>query len=361
MSQSPVRVLVVDDSAVVRNILTTELAKHPLIDVIGTAPDPYVARDKIIQDAPDVLTLDIEMPRMDGLTFLEKLMKSKPMPVVILSTLTPAGCDIALRALQIGAIDVIHKPELDVSYKLSEMMGRVVDSIIAAHAAKPKIVSSQRRVQTTPRSYVNQSAMIKTTDKVVAIGASTGGTEAIRSILPLLPANFPGIVMTQHMPANFTKSFAHSLNRTCAIEVKEAEHNDTVRPGLALLAPGNFHMTTRRSGARYYVEVVDGPMVHHQRPAVDILFDTVAKYVGSNAIGVILTGMGKDGAKGLLKMREAGAITIGQDEQSSVVYGMPRVAYEIGAVEKVLPLDRIAGELMRLVSDRNGKLSLQEK
>jgi len=345
-----IRVLIVDDSAVVRNILSRELSKHPTIEVVGTAPDPYIARDKIVSEKPDVLTLDVEMPRMDGITFLEKLMKSHPMPVIILSTLTPAGCDTAMRALELGAIDVIHKPELDLSYKLNEMISQMVDRITAAAAAKEKIKTRSTAPKAVSQSYTKSTSMIKTTDKVVAIGASTGGTEAIRAILPLLPPNFPGIVMAQHMPANFTKSFANSLNAASAMDVKEAEDNDTIRPGLALLAPGNFHMVARRSGARYYVQVKDGPLVHHQRPAVDILFESVAKYIGVNAVGVILTGMGKDGAAGLLKMREIGSPTIGQDEKSCVVYGMPKVAAEIGGVEKVLPLKDIPGALMRLVS-----------
>lgn len=345
-----IRVLIVDDSAIVRNILSRELNKHANIEVIGVAPDPYIARDKIIRDKPDVITLDVEMPRMDGITFLEKLMKSYPLPVIILSTLTPAGCDTAVRAMELGAIDVLHKPELDLSYKLNEMITLLVDRITAAAAAKSKIQTRLTAPKVANKSYVKSTSMIKTTDKVVAIGASTGGTEAIREILPLLPPNFPGIVIAQHMPANFTKSFANSLNRISAIEVKEAQDNDTIRPGLALLAPGNFHMIARRSGARYYVQVKDGPLVHHQRPAVDILFESVAKYIGVNAVGVILTGMGKDGAAGLLKMKEAGAPTIGQDEKSCVVYGMPKVAAEMGGVEKVLPLKDIPGAMMRLVS-----------
>ncbi len=345
-----IKVLIVDDSAVVREILSTELARHTDIEVVGTAPDPYIARDKILKSEPDVITLDIEMPRMDGITFLEKLMKAKPMPVIILSTLTPKGCATAIRALDLGAIEVLHKPELDVSYKLNEMMTILVDKIKAAALAKPKIEQRSVRLKPASRSYVKDAAMIKTTDKVVAIGASTGGTEAIRHILPLLPANFPGIVLTQHMPANFTKTFSDSLDKICAMDVKEAEDNDTVRPGLVLIAPGNYHMLLHRSGARYYVKVKDGPVVHHQRPAVDILFESVAKYAGANAVGVILTGMGKDGAAGLLKMREKGAYTLGQDEESCVVYGMPKTAYDIGAVKTETSLDNIPDELMQAVA-----------
>ncbi len=352
METKKIRVLIVDDSAVVRSILSRELSKYPNIEVIGAVPDPYLARERIVRDKPDVITLDVEMPRMDGITFLEKLMKAHPMPVIILSSLTPAGCETAMRAMELGAIEVIQKPELDVSYKLNEMITYLVDKITAAAMAKGKITALRPGPSVSKPSPTASAAMIKTTDIVVAIGASTGGTEAIREILPALPANFPGIVMAQHMPANFTKSFANSLNSITALEVKEAEDNDTVRPGLALLAPGNFHMILRRSGARYYVRIQDGPMVHHQRPAVDVLFASVAKYAGSNAIGVILTGMGRDGADGLLKMRQAGARTIGQDEKSCIVYGMPKVAYEIGAVEKVKSLKDIPAELIRLVSTR---------
>ncbi|VAW12296.1 Chemotaxis response regulator protein-glutamate methylesterase CheB, partial [hydrothermal vent metagenome] len=311
-----IKVLIVDDSAVVRSILTREFSKVENIEVVGAAPDPFVARDMIIAKKPDVLTLDVEMPRMDGITFLEKLMKSHPLPVIILSTLTPSGCDTANRAMELGAIEVMLKPELDLSYKLNEMMSQLVDRVQAAFLAKDKIQSKKFVARPAVASFTNQGSMIKTTDTVVAIGASTGGTEAIRAVLPSLPANFPGIVMAQHMPANFTKSFADNLNRQCAIEVKEAEDNDTVRPGLALLAPGNFHMLLGRSGARYYVRVKDGPLVFHQRPAVDVLFQSVAKYAGANSVGLIMTGMGKDGAKGLLQMKQAGAVTIGQDEKS---------------------------------------------
>jgi two-component system chemotaxis response regulator CheB len=344
-----IKLLIVDDSAIIRQILTTELSKYPEIEIVGTAPDPYIARDKIVQLKPDVMTLDIEMPRMDGITFLEKLMKSYPMPVIILSTLTPHGCELALRAFDLGAIEVIHKPELDVSTKLNEMIGQLVDKIKAAALAKGKL-AIRPSVSSLAAPKPLAAPFLKTTDKVVAIGASTGGTEAIRAILPMLPAHFPGIVIAQHMPANFTRSFADSLDKVCALQVKEAEENDTIRPGLVLLAPGNYHMVVRRSGARYYVTLNQGPMVHHQRPAVDVLFMSVAKYVGANALGVILTGMGKDGADGLLKMKEAGAPTIGQDERSSVVYGMPKVAAELGAVQHVRSLDSIPGTIIQLLS-----------
>jgi len=345
-----IKVLIVDDSAVVRNVLSGELSKDPHIEVVGTATDPYVARDKIFQLKPDVLVLDVEMPRMDGVTFLEKLMQYYPMPVIIFSTLTPAGCETALRALELGAIEVMHKPELDVASKLQEAMVQLADKVIAASKTKYKFTIKSKQEKSAIKSYTDMNSMIKTTDKVIAIGASTGGTEAIRAILPTLPANFPGIIITQHMPEHFTKTFSDSLNRQSAIEVREAKDNDTVRPGLALIAPGNYHMLLKRSGARYYVQVKDGPLVFHQRPSVEVLFDSASKYAGSNAIGVILTGMGRDGGKGLLHMKEAGAFTIAQDEKSCVVYGMPKVAAELGGVQKVLPLNDIPGELMAQVA-----------
>lgn len=328
-----IKVLIVDDSAVVRSILKDGLGKCPDIEIVDTAPDPYIARDRIIQHSPDVLTLDVEMPRMDGVTFLEKLMKSHPMPVIILSTLTPAGCSTAMRALELGAIEVMHKPSLDVAARLNEMIEQLANAIRAGYAAKRRFVGGFKPLSVSvKRSSCASASMIKTTDRVVAIGASTGGTEALRVLLPALPATFPGVVLTQHMPAIFTKSFADSLARVCAMDVQEATDGDTVRPGLILIAPGNYHMVLRRSGARYYVEIKDGPMVFYQRPSVEVLFDSVAKYAGANAVGVMLTGMGRDGAMGLKHMRDAGAHTIAQDEATCVVYGMPRAAVEVGAV-----------------------------
>jgi two-component system chemotaxis response regulator CheB len=350
MLKNEIKLLIVDDSAIIRKILSDELSKYPDIHIIATAPDPYVARDKIIQYKPDVMTLDVEMPRMDGVTFLEKLMRNRPIPTIILSTLTSKGCDLAIRAFEVGALEVMHKPEVDVSYKLTEMIEQLVEKIRAAYLARNKINNKPVAAKPSPVSSAKSATLLKTTDKVVAIGASTGGTEALRAILPALPANFPGIVIAQHMPANFTKSFADSLNASCALEVKEAQDNDTIRPGLALLAPGNYHMITRRSGTRYYVNLQQGPMIHHQRPAVDVLFNSVAKYIGKNAVGVILTGMGKDGAGGLLKMKQSGAKTIGQDEKSCVVYGMPKVAFESGAVEFQKPLEQIPVFIMQLLS-----------
>jgi len=347
-----IKLMIVDDSAVVRNILSTELAKFSDIEIVGTAPDPYIARDKIVLLEPDVITLDVEMPKMDGITFLGKLMEYHPMPVIILSSLTPAGCETALQALELGAIEVMHKPELNVQQQLRDMIIILVDKIRAAACARYRFQGGARalRRQETVRSVLAMTAMARTTDRIVAIGASTGGTEAIKDVLVRLPADFPGTIITQHMPENFTKAFADRLNAQVAMEVREAKDNDTVHPGLALIARGNTHMLLRRSGARYYVEVKDGPLVCRQRPSVEVLFDSVAKYAGKNAVGVILTGMGNDGAQGLLHMRQAGAFTIAQNEESCVVFGMPKEAIKFCPEHKVLPLDKIPQELIRYLS-----------
>lgn len=338
-----IKVLIVDDSAVVRKIFSEELSKYHDIEVVGTAPDPYVARDKIVALHPDVITLDIEMPRMDGLTFLRKLMRHYPLPTIIVSSLTPKGGKLTLEAMEIGAVDVIAKPGS--SYTVGNMSTQLADKIRAA--AWAKVIRKDKDV--TDSENVPLKALAETSHKVIAIGASTGGTEALKVVLSKLPANSPGIMVVQHMPANFTAAFAERLNSLSQLTVREARDNDSVVPGVALVAPGNFHMILRRSGARYYVEVKTGPMVHHQRPAVDILFKSTAKYAGANAIGVILTGMGADGAEGLLDMKRAGASTIAQDENSCVVFGMPKEAIKMGAADKVLPLGQIAAEMMRMV------------
>lgn len=339
-----IKVLIVDDSAIVRKIFSEELAKFNDIEIVGTAPDPYVARDKIVQLAPDVVTLDIEMPRMDGLTFLKKLMKYHPLPTIIVSSLTQAGGKLTMEALEIGAIDVIAKP--GGPYSVGDVSAQLAEKIRAASLAKVmKRVTDDKKVN----NVEPLAALAETSNKVVAIGASTGGTEALKVVLTRLPANSPGIVIVQHMPANFTTAFAERLNSLCQIRVKEARDNDSVLPGLALLAPGNYHMLMRRSGARYYVEVKTGPMIHYQRPAVDVLFKSTAKYVGANSVGVILTGMGADGAEGLLEMKKAGAKTIAQDEASCVVFGMPKEAIKLGAADKVLPIEQIAPEIVRMV------------
>ena len=340
-----IKVLIVDDSAIVRKIFSEELSKYADIEVVGVAPDPYVARDKIVVLNPDVITLDVEMPRMDGLTFLRKLMKHYPIPTIIVSSLTPKGGKMTLEAFDIGAVEVIAKPGS--SYSVGDMSAQLAEKIRAA--ARVKMVKRGGSTETTATRIEPIRALTETTNKVIAIGASTGGTEALKAVLTRMPPNSPGIVVVQHMPANFTTAFAERLNGICQLTVKEAQDNDSVTTGTALIAPGNFHMILRRSGARYYVEVKTGPMVHHQRPAVDVLFKSTAKYAGANAIGVILTGMGADGAEGLLEMKNAGAGTIAQDEKTCVVFGMPKEAIKLGAADKVLPLDHIASEIVRMV------------
>ena len=341
-----IKVLVVDDSAIVRKIFNEELSKEPDIEVVGTAPDPYVARDKILQLKPDVLTLDIEMPRMDGLTFLRKLMKHYPLPIIIVSSLTPKGSTLALEAMEAGAIEVIAKP--GGSFSVGEMGAQLADKIRAASKARPlRKEESSAGTQTAAR--MSSAAMTETTNKLVAIGASTGGTEALKEVLTRMPPNAPGIVVVQHMPANFTRAFADRLNGMCQIKVKEAQENDSVVPGTCLIAPGNYHMMLRRSGARYLVNIKTGPMVHHQRPAVDVLFKSTAKFAGANAVGVIMTGMGADGAAGIKVMKEAGAKTIAQDEASSVVFGMPKEAIKTGAVDRVVSLRNIPQAILDML------------
>jgi len=337
------RVLIVDDSAVVRDILTRELARDPEIEVVGTAPDPYVARDKIVLLKPDVITLDIEMPRMDGITFLRKLMHYFPMPVVILSSLTPKGGDLALEAMEAGAVEVMCKP--GAAYTVGDLAVELCDKIKAASR-----VAVRRRTEGAVQAAAPtvRLAMTRTTNKVIAIGASTGGTQALQDVLTRLPGTAPGIVIVQHMPEHFTRSFAERLNQLCEIEVAEAQNGDSVTPGKALIAPGNYHMVLRRSGARYYVEVKSGPLVSRHRPSVDVLFKSVAKYAGRNAVGVIMTGMGSDGAEGMKMMRDAGALTIAQDEASCVVFGMPKVAIDLGGACHVTGLDRIPQKMLEL-------------
>jgi two-component system, chemotaxis family, protein-glutamate methylesterase/glutaminase len=342
-----IKVLIVDDSAVVRKVFKEELSRERDIEVVGTAPDPYVARDKIISLKPDVITLDIEMPRMDGITFLRKLMRYYPLPVIIVSSLTKKGGKLAMEALSIGALEVISKPSS--AYSVGEMSVQLVDKIRAVVKIKveaKKEIQPQKRVALKPAP----KALAASTNKVIAIGASTGGTEALRIVLTEMPPNAPGIVVVQHMPANFTTSFAERLNDLSAITVKEAKDGDSLVNGLALIAPGNFHMLLKRSGARYYVQVKKGPLVHHQRPAADVLFHSVAETAGSNAAGVILTGMGSDGAAGLLKMSEAGARTVAQDEKSCIVFGMPKEAIKLGAIEKIVPLKNIGKTVLHMVA-----------
>lgn len=337
-----IKVLIVDDSAVVRQIFQRELSRDAEIEVIGTAPDPYVARDMILAQRPDVVTLDLEMPRMDGVTFLRKLMHYQPMPVVVVSSLTPASSELALEVLAAGAVDVVCKP--GAAYTVGDMVPALIERIkAAAHMRVRPLAMPRPASEDAPLA-----ALSRTTNKVVAIGASTGGTVAIEHILREMPPDLPGTVITQHMPEMFTKSFAKRLDGIARVTVKEAEDGDSVVPGVVLIAPGNRHLVLKRSGARYFVNVKDGPLVNRHRPSVDVMFRSVAQAAGRNAIGVILTGMGGDGAKGLLEMKEAGARTLAQDEASSVVFGMPKVAIEAGAVEDVLPLERIARQVLTL-------------
>lgn len=338
----PIRVLIVDDSAVVRKMLSKELETDPEIEVVGTAPDPYIARDMIINLKPDVVTLDVEMPRMDGITFLKKLMQHFPLPIIIISSLTPKGSAVAIEALASGAIEVLAKP--GVSYSVGDLGPILRQTVKAASRAKISPISAGLKSTLQPQKATN--ALTKTTNKIVAIGASTGGTTAIEKLLAAMPANIPGTVIVQHMPAGFTKAFAERLNTLFPFEVKEAQDGDSIIPGRVLIAPGNFQMLVKRSGAQYYVEVKDGPAVNLHKPSVEVLFQSVCQNVGANAIGVMLTGMGADGATGLKKMLDSGAYTIAQDEKSSIVFGMPKAAIELGAAKTVLPLDKISADIL---------------
>ncbi len=351
-----IKVLVVDDSALVRQTLVDILSSDPEIDVVGTAQDPFVAAKRMEEVIPDVMTLDVEMPRMDGLTFLRKIMTQHPMPVVICSTLTEKGTETTLKALEYGAVDIITKPKTGTRQFLEESRIRICDAVKAAAGAKTKKTIIHKPLEVAPKlsadavipdAPASSKAMIQTTEKVIAVGASTGGTEALRVFLEALPQDCPAIAIVQHMPEKFTAAFANRLNTTCKITVKEAKDGDTMLRGQALIAPGNKHMLLKRSGARYYVEVKDGPLVRRHRPSVDVLFRASARYAGKNAVGVIMTGMGDDGAQGLKEMRDAGAYTIGQDEATCVVYGMPQEAFKLGGVEKVLPLQSIAAAVVR--------------
>lgn len=340
----PVKVLIVDDSSIVRRMLSDELSKQPGIEVVGTAPDPFIARDKILSLHPDVITLDIEMPRMDGISFLRRLMKHHPIPVIIVSSLTPKGCETALACIEAGAVDVLCKP--GASYSVGDLANELGEIIRGASGARLRPVAPTAAATAKVAAPLASRAMIQTTNKVVAIGSSTGGTEALRAVLTALPAQSPGIIMTQHMPEGFTASFAERLNSLCEIEVREAKDGDYVSPGVALLAPGNKHMRLSRDGARYIVKVCDGPRVCRHRPSVEVLFESTAQYAGPNALGMILTGMGDDGATALGSMRKAGAVTIAQDEASCVVFGMPREAIARGSAMMVSPLTDMSRHIM---------------
>ena len=348
-----IKVLIVDDSALVREILSAGLSHDPELEVVGTAANPFIARDKIVQLKPDVLTLDVEMPKMDGVDFLRRLMPQYPLPVVMVSALTQRGAKITLEALEAGAIDFVTKPSSDVSRGLSAMIKELSQKIKEASTANLSMWKNRKQTFREKIKPISSTALAQSTDKVIAIGASTGGTEAIRRVIRMFPADMPGVVIVQHMPAGFTKHFADGLNGVCAMEVLEAKTGDRVMPGRVLIAPGGMHMTVRRSGGMYLTDCREGENVNGHCPSVDVLFDSVAKYVGRNAIGVVLTGMGGDGAGGLLEMRRAGARTLAQDEATSVVFGMPKVAFEKGGAEMLISLPLIPQAIMTLLSGGN--------
>ena len=342
-----IRVLIVDDSAVVRQTMAEILSSDPNIEIMATAADPLIAAERMKDEVPDVITLDVEMPRMDGLTFLKKIMTQHPIPVIMCSSLTAGGSETVLKALEYGAVEIIEKPKLGAKQFFEESKMRICDAVRAASLARVGKIRERSSLvvpKLTADAVIEKPlsrAMVQTTEKVIVVGASTGGTEALRMFLESMPPDAPGIVIVQHMPEKFTEAFAKRIDGLCRISVKEAANDDSVIRGRALIAPGNRHMLLKRSGARYYVEIKDGPLVCRHRPSVDVLFRSAARYAGKNAVGVIMTGMGDDGAKGMLEMKEAGAFNIAQDEESCVVFGMPRKAIELGAVDKVLALDRI--------------------
>jgi two-component system chemotaxis response regulator CheB len=359
LADNDIRVLIVDDSAVVRQVLTAVLDRDPRITVIGTAADPIYAMRAMNEDWPDVVVLDVEMPRMDGITFLKKLMSVRPTPVVVCSTLTEAGAATTMQAMEAGAVAVVTKPKAGLKSFLESDEGNLVHSVRAAAACDMRRVRSMAMAHratvgaSVPVQHRNatdpirggRTALSTTTDRIVAIGTSTGGTQALEVVLRSLPRTAPGIVIVQHMPVKFTAAFADRLNQHCQVEVTEAKDGDRVLPGRALVAPGGRHMTVRRDGAQYRVQILDAPPVNRHRPSVDVLFRGVAECAGANALGIIMTGMGDDGARGLKQMRDVGARTLGQDEATCVVYGMPKVAHELGAVQRELPLTSIAAAI----------------
>lgn len=342
-----IKVLVIDDSALIRSLLGEIIRQAPGMQLVGAAPDAYVAKDMVMDLKPDVITLDIEMPKIDGLTFLDRLMKARPTPVLMISTLTEKGADATIKSLELGAIDFIAKPKIDVARSLSNYQQEIVDKIRIAAKSTPR-----------PRTHVRRSASIpityQGTETVVGIGASTGGTEAIREVLQQLSPAFPATIVTQHMPPTFTKSFAARLNAMCDIKVKEAEDGERILPGNVYIAPGDKHVKLSRHGADYRIKLDDGALVSGHKPSVDVMFQSMADTVGKNAVACILTGMGKDGAQGMLALRESGAITMAQDEASCVVYGMPKVAVEIGATEHIFPLEKMSKALTKAVEKKGG-------
>ena len=357
-----IRVFVVDDSAIVRKKLTDELNKYSDIQVVGTAIDPYVARDKMVRLDPDVVTLDVEMPRMDGITFLKKIMQYFPKPVIIVSSLTKRGSELALEAIEAGAVEVMSKPGGSYSVgDLSMQLANVIRAAAKAELQKKRVYAYKQHKQVaeaTGEAEIDKKPATGTrisSDKILTIGASTGGTEAIKQLLLGMPADSPGTLIVQHMPPQFTTTFASRLNQLCKMEVKEAQDGDRVFLGRVLIAPGNYHMLLKRRGGEYYVKVKSGPMVHHQRPSVDVLFKSVAANAGRNAIGALLTGMGSDGADGMVKLREAGAITFAQSEESSIVFGMPREAIRRQAVDYIADINEMAGQIMGAFAEMSGK------
>ncbi len=353
MRNGKIRVLIVDDSAVVRQALKETLESDPAIQVLGVASDPFVAAARMTEEVPDVITLDVEMPRMDGITFLKKIMTQHPMPVVICSSLAGSGSETALKALEYGAVEIIAKPRLGTKQFIEESRVKICDVVKAAAQVNPKTCRI-RCPDVAPKLTADvilakpaSRAMVQTTEKVVVVGASTGGTEALKLFLEALPHDAPGIAIVPHMPEHFTAAFAKRMDSLCRVSVKEAEDNDTVMPGRALIAPGNRHLLLKRSGARYFVEIKDGPLVARHRPSVDVLFRSAARYAGRNCVAVIMTGMGDDGARGMAELKESGAFTIAQDEESCVVFGMPKEAIKLGGVEKIVPLEKISGLVLK--------------
>ncbi|ASD62450.1 protein-glutamate methylesterase/protein-glutamine glutaminase [Bdellovibrio bacteriovorus] len=348
-----IRVLIVDDSAVIRKLLEKIFSSCADIEVVGTASDPYIARDKLVALKPDVMTLDVEMPRMDGISFLEKVMQHFPTRTIIFSSLAKTGSETYLRALEAGAIEIMEKPSIDVSQSLETLSAAIIEKVKAVAKARINPIKAVIPNPGAPVQKVASTSLARTTHQLLAVASSTGGTEALKVFLSGMPADIPGTLVVQHMPPGFTKSFAENLDKMFPFEVKEAQEGDQVVPGRVLIAPGNYHMEITRSGAFYYVKLHQGPALHSVRPAADYLMKSVAKYVGKNAMGVVLTGMGKDGAEGLLEMKNAGAYTVAQNEETCVVYGMPAAAVALGAADKVLPLDRIAGDLLKQLQTRN--------
>ena len=357
MQNRKIKVLVIDDSALIRGVMKEIINREKDMECVGTAPDPLVAREMIKSLNPDMLTLDVEMPKMDGLDFLERLMHLRPMPVLMVSTLTELGSDITFRALELGAVDFITKPKMDIARGMEEYAIEITDKIRAVAQARVHKTTAPPVIQekfSADAILPSVAGRFSSTEKLIVIGASTGGTEALKEVLTKLPADSPGVLVAQHMPEHFTKSFANRLSSLCKISVKEAEHNERILPGHAYIAPGHSHLVLDRSGANYIVKLDQGPPVNRHRPSVDVLFRSAANVAGANAVGIILTGMGKDGVQGLLEMKQAGSHTIAQDEASCVVFGMPKEAIAAGGVCEVLPLQNIARRIMETLAAHSG-------